>query len=799
MNKINSKIISMSSENKKKKNISKNLTFSKNKNDNNNQTCIEHTIKKNKIINIRIYQNYTTDKNTNTIFNQCTNNFINNINIPLKITNEIGTQTIKVKEPKNIIKQKNLNKNNENINRNSTNKIINKKLQNSENKYNFSKTFSTSFKNKNIIKNDNKIIRKKKSVNFFKNNSYFINYKRKKIINLKDNIPNKKVFEVNEDLNNSKNNKINHDTNNINYMDNEKNDEKNKIAKKYSLFNLKNDNKYLIINDGNYDSNYHENSKLSINNIYTRRMNKNDTDNENFLFINSLTPTERKINNYLLCDKNQNDYNDFFSKMVKNKNINDNSKFIGENYKPKVINDINEEEKNNIKEKNKYYELSITKCNDLLINQTKKNNNINEVKNTNETGNINIVNNYYSQFISRIQNSVNKFLFEYDKNKKSDNNIIINDSNNLDKKIIINDISKTSFKIIPDKIKEEMKEKKHIDKEKNKINQIVENKIKNKENNNIKKIQKTVIQKNLNDKKKNNNLILNDNKKINKKYESFLHNEITQEDENGIKFEDLLQIYTEDTIKGNQSIEEINNKIVGDEQTFFNNSKIPKVQECNNYQEKLKENDNNINNQMKIQNKNKIYEKINIRNKIDKIRSNKIETKEDPNFFKLFKTQKNNNKEDYEQFEKLFNSNTCKNKNNYCLFNIDKEYQKSLNKERMYNFLFNETANSTNCKKKNFILNLFDNRNNGINTVDSIIKKLNSDINSYTYTQFYRQNNSSRPEFSNYNKRNKSYKDSYSKFYLNKLDIENKLLIPQLSKRNEDFFDCKFFNINIFK
>ena len=103
------------------------------------------------------------------------------------------------------------------------------------------------------------------------------------------------------------------------------------------------------------------------------------------------------------------------------------------------------------------------------------------------------------------------------------------------------------------------------------------------------------------------------------------------------------------------------------------------------------------------------------------------------------------------------------------------------------------------AKKKNFILNLFDNRNNGINTVDSIIKKLNSDINSYTYTQFYRQNNSSRPEFSNYNKRNKSYKDSYSKFYLNKLDIENKLLIPQLSKKNEDFFDCKFFNINIFK
>ena len=44
--------------------------------------------------------------------------------------------------------------------------------------------------------------------------------------------------------------------------------EKNKIAKKYSLFDLKNYNKYLIINDGIYDTNYHENSKLSINKIY---------------------------------------------------------------------------------------------------------------------------------------------------------------------------------------------------------------------------------------------------------------------------------------------------------------------------------------------------------------------------------------------------------------------------------------------------------------------------------------------------------------------------------------------------
>ena len=44
--------------------------------------------------------------------------------------------------------------------------------------------------------------------------------------------------------------------------------------------------------------------------------------------------------------------------------------------------------------------------------------------------------------------------------------------------------------------------------------------------------------------------------------------------ENGIKFEDLLKTYTEESIKDNQSIDEINNKIIGDEKTFFNNSKI---------------------------------------------------------------------------------------------------------------------------------------------------------------------------------------------------------------------------------
>ena len=116
-----------------------------------------------------------------------------------------------------------------------------------------------------------------------KNHSYNLTKKTRQIINLKVNIPNKKnkskIFEVNEDLNNSINNKTNKikretDYNNKNNEMNNKSDEKNKIAKKYSLFNLKNDNKYLIINDGNYDSHYHENSKISINNIYAKKEKK---------------------------------------------------------------------------------------------------------------------------------------------------------------------------------------------------------------------------------------------------------------------------------------------------------------------------------------------------------------------------------------------------------------------------------------------------------------------------------------------------------------------------------------------
>ena len=86
-----------------------------------------------------------------------------------------------------------------------------------------------------------------------KNHSYNINVKKKQIMNLKENMSNKnKLFEVNEDLNNSIKNIINN-PNKVNKSKNNKknelnkSDEKNKVAKKFCLFNLKNDNKYLKI------------------------------------------------------------------------------------------------------------------------------------------------------------------------------------------------------------------------------------------------------------------------------------------------------------------------------------------------------------------------------------------------------------------------------------------------------------------------------------------------------------------------------------------------------------------------
>ena len=784
--------------------MSKSLTLIKNKYKENSNTSRQQIIKKNKIINIRIYQNYSSDKNSNTFYNPCANNIINNINIPLKVINEAGIQNITEKEDTKIMKKNNLIKKGNNIQRYSVNEKKNKELQKNENKYNFNKTFSANFKKKKVMnKNGNKVERKIKKNNMTKNHSYNLNKKSKLIINLKVNIPNKKnkskIFEVNEDLNNSINNKTykikrEANYNNKNNEINNKSDEKNKIAKKYSLFNLKNDNKYLIINDGNYDSHYHESSKISINNIYAKKEKKDDYFKNNFIKRNSNTPNEMKFEAYLHSERNLYSINDFFSKNSKNND--DNLMTKKDEIKNIIIENMDNLEKTNVKVKNKFDKLSIIKNNDIFINDindTNSNKNKNKINDTKE---------YYSQFIKNIHDNVNKFFFNFGNNLNNDRkNIIkkkdINNKKICNQKMVINDITKNSFQIISKNIQKENKECNQlnlVNKENKIINKEIENTKKIKNKNNVLIIEKVDREK----VKKKENIIkqnkLKENKNTIKKYDSFLY-DMTQEDENGIKFEDLLKTYTEESLKDNQSIDEINNKIIGDEKTFFNNSKIPKIEECNPKQEK--ENDMNLIN--RIKSKNIIINKKNnfAQNNLDRIRKGKFGSHKEENIFRILKEQINQKKEE-DKFDNIVKSKNSIDQNKNYIFNVDKNYQKNLNKEKMYNFLFNEkpTLSNYNSNNKEHLFNIQDKENNDINLVNTMINKLNRDMKSSTGTQFFRKNNTSRASFPKYkNNRNKSY----SKYYLNKLELENKLLIPQLSKRTEDLFDIKFFNINKFK
>ena len=132
-------------------------------------------------------------------------------------------------------------------------------------------------------------------------------------------------------------------------------DEKNRIAQKFSLFNLKNDNQYMIINDGHYNTNYKENNKLSINNIY---LNGKTEKNYN-KYIRKYSPingdNENSNNNDDNNNKRQNTLiNNFLCKTAKNnydslQNVN--SKFyLDENRK--IFNKINIPEHKKLKKFN---------------------------------------------------------------------------------------------------------------------------------------------------------------------------------------------------------------------------------------------------------------------------------------------------------------------------------------------------------------------------------------------------------------------------------------------------------------
>ena len=111
----------------------------------------------------------------------------------------------------------------------------------------------------------------------------------------------------------------------------------------------------------------------------------------------------------------------------------------------------------------------------------------------------------------------------------------------------------------------------------------------------------------------------------------------------------------------------------------------------------------------------------------------------------------------------------------------------------MYNYIFNGKINSIPYKRE-LKLDIKENENNGINNVNIIINKLNTEIKSSSTIKLYKNYNNNKSKINNNdfkyksNKRNKSYKDSYSKYYLNKLELENKYLIPQLNKKFVDFY-----------
>lgn len=778
------------------------------KNDNNNKLNTEQLVKKNKIINIRIYQNYSNNKNSNTFFDQCNNNFLY-LNNFIKNTNEIGTQTetgidndkidseqkmnnIKIKE--NFYRslshdKKDINKtsfHSENININNTdgcekknksiyqykkrintstskNKSSNKRIKNINYNFNLNKSRASTKKEDQVKKNYKSQDNKKVLYEIVNNN--------KKKDKLKEYISNKIMKDEKRNINNRKSAK----------------DEKNQIAKKYFLFNLKNDNTYTIINDGYYNTKHKENNKISINNIYL----EGKSEQNNNKYIKRYNPISSGNNLNDLQDINRNNCfcKTFINNNTKNnKDIQNNSKFnLDENRK--FFNKIN----NRIglvsplaKRYKKFDELSVVNCFKISINspemKCKENINLkeyNNFKNDSYRNKDNGNNDYYKKFIN-----FNKFLSECSPNNNEKKEIKDKFKESSTPKI--KKINNQSKEIIPIKIKKKNKINNKNDNEniENKQNKKELKTHKNKENN-----IKTLTYKD--DKKlKESKKLLIENKKINKKYDSFLQ-DFTKEEENDILFEDLLKTYSEESDKENK-VKENNNDLIGDEKTFFNMSKIPKIEEF----KFVKSNNNIIINENITPRQSTpiiINNKPNLQNILDKIHNKVGTNKIDYSYeYKLL------NKITYKRNAKIFQNNEYYNKlekekkllknNKQYKSNLDEEYQKIINKKKMYNFLFNERDNSIPYNKE-LKFGIKDNDNNGKNVINNIINRLNTEVKSFSSLKYYDGNQKS-AKLNSYknNKRNKSCKNSYSKYYLNKLEIENKYLIPQLTKKYSDYF-----------
>ena len=806
-----------------KKNETNNMSKSQSLNYNidNYKLNREQTVKKNKIINIRIYQNYSSNKNSNAFY-PYSNDFFDINNLQKRKTNEIGTQT-DTENGKNKIMpiDNNYIKNSDYLYRSLSQEknYLNKISLNSENNYS-RRTFSCKNDYKIYQYNNKSSKRRKENKKMAKNKSYNLNNKKSNLNNKKQN-KNKNNYKSNcNELfeivhNDNKKEKLTKSINyNYNYNKKEKNyrNEKNKIAKKYSLFNLKNDNKYMIINDGNYDSNYKENNKLSINNIYLNG--KSEKNNNKYIKRNSLNKNDKQLNN-----ENNVFYNNYFKtykckKQKKYENMESFNKKIYLDENRKLFNRFNNGIITpDIKRIKTFNELSIVNCYDFYINNTNQNKKelVNDDKYLNNNININNLNNhinsnFYNQLIKNINDNVNQYLSKYiSKSNKMNNDI----KDNKNKTPIINQITKESIEILsPKSPKNENKIKLINDKKVNLIK--TESKILKSKN----KIKETSTPTPKN-RDKNKNLIykkfINSNKKIKEnnrnsiKYDSFLQ-DMTKEDGKDILFEDLLKTFSDISDNGN---------IIGDEKAFFNNSKIPKIEEFKFIQKNKSPERNTINNMIINQNQNMTtsrskntsqkIDKPNLKNIFDKlhtkIKANKIDYNYEYNFLKkLANKRKEKISKDnkiYEKYEKFMRDKKLINNNNNKQYiyknNNNNEIKKIINKEKMYNFIFNEKINSLPYNKE-LNIDIKENESNGINNinVNNIINKLNTEIKTCSTIKLYKNYNNKNKINSNdikyKSRKNKSYKDSYSKYYLNKLEIENKYLIPQLNKKIVDYY-----------
>ena len=712
--------------------------------------------KRNKIINIQIYQSYLNRKNSN-LNNKFKNEYIK-LNTIRKKTTESGTQT----ESNNNFRDFTLTKNN--FYKNDMNffqKRYNSKKNNKTNKtiefYNVSnnirkKSYDNKIQYSNYLRNRNKpknTSRAKDISNINKrmNLKTKVNNHSYKNLNLFDILStHKKRVNKNKEIRNK--NKINF--NNIN-------NERNKICKKVELFNVgKNDRNFEnnTLNAGDNFNFFNESNQNQPNSSKNDESTNNNIENNTckydhrYAFVNYYKNSLNNNNNnnttstkfYLFKDNNINNksqnYNGYLSQYiskidVKRKEFN---KFITN--KPK--------NPSSIKITKGFDKLCVDNNKEISINSNKQNDN--SVKENNN--NLNQKDNYkfYNNLIQNINNNIDKCLLRSPKNSQ------IIDNKNIN----------YSF---------ENSQAKYAD-------------FNNDDDNSIDKFADTNIDDNsFNVIKKD---FKNPNDEVEKKISSILQEDMPKDEiESGeVCCEDLFHTYDESekelNNKSNFQILKQNNNKIADERLFYN--KIPKIEEvdihsrpsdqnnkinnyCNNINPFTNNNKNLLNYDYKFQLINKPINK-----QKDKTLNEKI------NYIPK-KINKTNNENKVNQF------------NPYKITKEIENLKKIGNKARMYNYLFNDEDNmftSTNSKtlrylemadRNNYLSG--DNENKVCNMIDQLCAEIKINSNNLKCG-----NSCDAKYFARFIK---GGKNSYSKYYLNKLEVENNYLIPQLKLQNMEY------------